>query len=101
MFLKKVNSELLGFAAAISKSGSTSLWDKGKAVRRDVILQGDGIPTQHNLLRWDERSFFIDSEYMLESLDMQDVTVGMSLPNHRKRPMVKIVKQENEWTSYE
>lgn len=45
-----------------------------------MTLWGGGgeIVTQHNLLTRDGRSFFRDSIYNLESLDMQDALGGMS-----------------------
>lgn len=43
-----------------------------------ILLGEEEIVTQHNLLTRDGRSFFRDSIYNLESLDMQDVLGGMS-----------------------
>lgn len=87
---------------AIIKPENVSLCDKRKGLEENNDTVGRGEKknlTQQDLLKWDERRFFIDSEYKKESLDMQDVTVGMSLPNHRERSTVKTVRQKNAWKS--
>lgn len=52
--------------------------------------------TRCDLLKREDRSFFTDSVYKLESLHMQDATVEMSLQNHRERPTVNRLRQKNE-----
>lgn len=69
---------------------------KGEGLEERNGTVGGGeeeIVTQHNLLTRDGRSFFRDSIYNLESLDMQDALGGMS-SSQRERPTVKTVNQK-------
>lgn len=66
---------------------------EGLEERNGTVGGEEEIVTQHNLLTRDGRSFFRDSIYNLESLDMQDALGGMS-SSQRERPTVKTVNQK-------
>lgn len=71
---------------------------EGLEERNDSVGGGEEIQTQRDLLRWDERSFFTDLVYKLESLDMQDVTGGMSF-SHTQRERGRQWKQRKQCKS--
>lgn len=68
---------------------------EGLEERNDSVGGGEEIQTQRDLLRWDERSFFTDLVYKLESLDMQDVTGGMSFSHTQREREADSENREN------